>query len=364
LVGTASDSVVSGATPVRMQRTSSKKARIHQPGSAKMVAGVSILGLFVLLAVVGPMVAPDNPSTIGPEVLAAPSATHLLGTTQTGQDVLSQLLIGTRSTLLVGFVAGTIATALSVVFGVSAGYFGGFAGERLSMLSNIFLVIPALPLLVVLASFLPQSGSLVVAAVIAVTGWAWGARVLRAQTLSIRQLDYVQAAKSVGERSGRIILCEILPNELAIVASSFLFTVLFAIFTDAGLTFLGVGNTTTWSWGAMLYWAQNDEALSAGGWWWFVPPSSCIALAGTGLALANFGIDEIINPRLRSLHMSREDRRWERNNQGLTPVGPGRLCNELTSGGRAVGGYLLGQWRPVTRVQHRHRDRVPVDVEA
>lgn len=288
--------------------------------SSKIVVGLGILGFFVLMAIVGPYVAPYNPSAIGPHPLAAPSARHLLGTTQTGQDVLSQLLVGARSTLIIGFVAGAIATSLSIVVGVSAGYLGGIAEEGLSMLANIFLVIPALPLLVVLTGFLPKANSIVIATVISVTGWAWGARVLRAQTLALRRQDYVEAAKAVGERAWRIILFEILPNEGAIVASSFLFTVLFAILTDVGLLFLGLGNITTWSWGSMLYWAQNNEALTVGAWWWFVPPGLCVALIGTGLALANFGIDEFINPRLRTAGLSRRGVKAASRSHGLTPV--------------------------------------------
>lgn len=297
-----------------------------QPGrrlprfSAKMLVGLSLLGLFVVMAIVGPIVAPYDPTAIGPDVLAGPSAAHLLGTTQTGQDVLSELLVGARATVIVAFVAGAIATSLSVIVGVSAGYFGGLGGELLSMLSNIFLVIPVLPLLVVLTSFLPGASSLVVAVVIGLIAWAWGARVLRAQTLSLRNQDYIQAARAVGERSWRIILHEILPNEVAVVASSFLFTVIAAILTDAGLIFLGLGSTSEWSWGLLLYWAQNNEALTVGAWWWFVPPGLCIALLGTSLALINFGLDEFINPRLRAAGLTRKERRAMSLDQGMTPV--------------------------------------------
>jgi peptide/nickel transport system permease protein len=288
--------------------------------SPKIAIGLGILAFFALLAIFGPFVAPYNPSALSPASLAGPSSAHLLGTTQTGQDVFSQLLVGTRPTLLVGFIAGAIATALSVIVGVSAGYLGGTAEEGLSMLSNIFLVIPALPLLVVLTSFLHGAGSFVIAVVISVTGWAWGARVLRAQTLALRRMDYVEAARATGERAWRIILFEILPNEGAIVASSFLFTVLFAILTEAALAFLGLVNVTQWSWGTMLYWAQANEALTSGAWWWFVPPGLCIALVGTGLALVNFGIDEFINPRLRAAGLSRKGLKLMSAAGGVTPV--------------------------------------------
>ncbi len=268
--------------------------------SKKTLAGLIILGFFILIAIIGPWIAPDNPSTTGGAPLAGPSAAHLLGTTQTGQDVLSQLIVGTRISMFVGFVAAAIASLLSMVVGLAGGYFGGVVDEVLDVISNVFLVIPSLPLVIVLAGYLPSRGSLSVAVVISVTGWAWGARVMRAQTLSIRRRDYVEASKATGESTVRILFVEILPNELAIVAANFLGTVTFAILTQAGLAFLGLSDVSSWSWGTMLYWAQSAQALELGAWWWFVPPGLCIAFVGTGLVLVNFGIDEFIDPRLRA----------------------------------------------------------------
>jgi peptide/nickel transport system permease protein len=265
----------------------------------KIIVGLAILLLFVFVGIFGPIIEKTDPSALSAAVLQHPSGSHWLGTTQTGQDVFAQLIDGTRVSLLVGFVAAVIATLLSLVVGLSAGYIGGVTDELLSALANVFLVIPALPLVIVLAGYLPSKGSLSIAVVISVTGWAWGARVLRAQTLSIRKRDFVEAARATGERPVRIIFAEILPNELAIVASGFLFTVIFAILTQAGLAFLGLSNVSIWSWGTMLYWSQNDQALQEGAWWWFVPPGLCLAVLGTGLAMINFGIDEFINPRLR-----------------------------------------------------------------
>ena len=291
--------------------------------SGKIIAGMIILGVFVGAAIFGPFFDHTDPSALSPLQLAAPSAAHWLGTTQTGQDVFAQLLDGTRTSLLVGFVSGAIATVLSVVIGLAGGYLGGVTDELLSVLSNIFLVIPALPLVIVLAVYLPNRGDLSVAIVIAVTGWAWGARVLRAQTLSIRQRDYVQAARATGESTLRILFAEILPNETAIIASGFLFTVIFAILTQAGLAYLGLSSVSTWSWGTMLYWAQNGEALQVGAWWWFVPPGLCIALVGTALALINFGIDEFVNPRLRTAGVGTRAAARVRRRQPVT-AGPGR----------------------------------------
>jgi peptide/nickel transport system permease protein len=266
----------------------------------KIATGMGIVLFFVGVAIFGPIFDRTDPSSISSAVLQGPSAAHWLGTTQTGQDVLAQLLSGARISLFVGFVAGGIATALSLFVGILGGYLGGVADEILSVFTNIFLVIPALPLVIVLAGYLQGKGPISVAIVVSVTGWAWGARVQRAQTLSIRKRDYVEAARISGEGTLRIIIWEILPNELAIVAANFLFTVIFAILTEAGLAFLGLGDISSWSWGTMLYWAQNDSALQVGAWWWFVPPGLCIALVGAGLAMINFGIDEFVNPRLRS----------------------------------------------------------------
>jgi peptide/nickel transport system permease protein len=288
--------------------------------SRKTWVGFGIIAFFGLIAAVGPSLAPYNPSAATGPSLAGPSTSHWLGTTQTSQDVLSQLLDGTRTTLVVGFLAGLIATVLAVLVGITSGYLGGWWDDGLSLLANVFLVIPALPLLIVLTFFVPKGGTLVLAVVISVTSWAWGARVLRAQTLSMRGRDYVEAARIAGERGWRIVLFEILPNEAAVVASSFLFTVLFVVLTMVALDFLGLVNVSgAWSWGLMLYWAQSDQAIGVGAWWWFVPPGLCIAVLGVGLTLANFGLDEFIDPRLRAAGLTRRaDARLAR--MGYTPV--------------------------------------------
>jgi peptide/nickel transport system permease protein len=270
------------------------------PGKAKV--GAVILAAFILVAIIGPTIAPFDPSatTPGQALPLAPNATHLLGTTGTGQDVLSQLLVGTRSTVVLGLLTGLIATILSVVIGTSAGFLGGASDEGLSLLANVFLVLPALPLLVVILGYLPHSGELPTAIVLSVLGWPWGARVIRAQTLSLRNRDYVAAARESGERSWRIILFEILPNEVGLIAASFVGTVLYAILTSVALAFLGVADLSRWSYGTMLYWAQNGNAVQLHAWWWYAPPGVCVALLGMSMVLLNFGLDELGNPRLRA----------------------------------------------------------------
>jgi peptide/nickel transport system permease protein len=285
--------------------------RLSLPRSPKILIGLGTLIVFIVFAVIGPWIAPYDPSaslstTNG--IPQPPSAAHWLGTTQVQQDVFSQLLAGGRSTVLVAFLAGIVATVLSVVIGVTAGYLGGFADDLLSMLANFFLVLPALPLLIVIAGFLPSVGDgndLLIGLVIAVTGWAWGARVLRAQTLSLRNRDYVESARIAGERTWRIIGFEILPNLTPIVASSFLFTVLYGVGTYTAMAFLGLINPEHWSWGGMLFLAQQQQAEVSGWWWWYIPPGLAVAFLGTSLALLNFGIDEFINPRLRAAGLTR-----------------------------------------------------------
>lgn len=294
---TAAPAVLPGTTAPTQQGVSRRWREIV--ANRKVAVGLAIIAFFVLLALVGPFLLKQSPTAIGDDLLDPPSAAHWLGTTQTGQDVLAQVIVGTRISLLIGFGTAAIATLISVIIGLAAGYFGGIVDDLISMLINIFLVIPSLPLAIVMAAYVPIRGPLPVAIVIIITGWAWGARVLRAQTLSLRSRDFIAAAQVNNERAWRIIFAEILPNVTALVAASFINTLIYAIVAEASLEFLGLGDVTTVSWGTMFYWAQNNGALLVGAWWWFVAPGFCVAMLGTGLALVNFGIDEIANPRLR-----------------------------------------------------------------
>jgi peptide/nickel transport system permease protein len=297
------------------------------PRSPKVLLGVGILGFFLIMTVIGPWIAPDNPSATNFLPNTGPSAHHWLGTTSLGQDILSQLLVGARATIVVALLAGLVATALSMIVGVTAGYFGGKTDDGLTLLSNVFLAIPGLPLLIVIDSYLPvgsRSNPLIIGLVISLTGWAWGARVLRAQTMSLRNRDFVEASRIIGEKRYRIMFNEIAPNLLPILASSLLFTVLYSIGAYVTLAYIGLTSTSVWNWGTMLYWAQSNNAPLSGEWYWFVPPGICIALVGTSLALLNFGIDEFINPRLRAAGLTSRQRRKlglpRRVRLGLTPV--------------------------------------------
>jgi ABC-type dipeptide/oligopeptide/nickel transport system ATPase component/ABC-type dipeptide/oligopeptide/nickel transport system permease subunit len=268
----------------------------------KLAVGSALIVTIALFGLAGPLLAgdPDRIDNIG---LTPPDGAHLLGTTQTGQDVLAQIAYATRGSLYIGFLVGVMATLLSALFGIVGAYVGGVVDEAFSLFSNVMLVIPGLPLVIVISAFVPaeQRGSWTIAVVLAITGWAASARVLRAQTLSLRGRDYVLAARVAGEKPWRVMGVEILPNLLPLLASQFVFSVIAAILAEAGLSFLGLGASSSSTLGTMLYYAQNGFALQRGAWWWFVPPGLIIALFGCGLALVNFSIDEIIDPRLRDI---------------------------------------------------------------
>ncbi len=271
------------------------------PTKAKV--GAVMLGLFVITAIVGPFVAPYNPGYQNPSPalsMHAPDAAYLLGTTQSGQDVLSQLLTGIGLTLELGLIVGAVATALSVIVGVSAAYLGGLWDDVLMLIANVVLVIPALPLLIILLGYEPQRGEVATIVVLTALNWPWGARLIRAQTLAITSRDFVAASRETGERTWRIIASEIVPNEISLIAASFVNTVLYAIGASVALAFIGVADLNSYSLGTMLYWAESQQALSLGAWWWFAPPGIAVALMGTALVLLNFGIDELGNPRLRA----------------------------------------------------------------
>jgi peptide/nickel transport system permease protein len=265
----------------------------------KVAVGSGIVAFFILVAIFAPILIRQDPNLLSANANQAPSAVHWLGTTATGQDVFTQVAVGTRTSIFWGFITGIAVTLLSIIVGLIGGYMGGMVDEILSLITNVFLVLPALPLAIVLASYFPR-GAQTIALVITVTSWSWGARVLRAQTLSMRSREFVTSARACGESIWRIIFWEILPNEIGIVAANFVSTTLYVILAEVSLEFLGLGDANAISWGTMFYWAQKANALILGLWWWFVPPGLCIAVLGAGLALINFGIDEIANPRLRT----------------------------------------------------------------
>ncbi|HCH65606.1 MAG TPA: peptide ABC transporter permease [Deltaproteobacteria bacterium] len=258
--------------------------------------GLVVFGLLMTMALVGPFFVGD-PDAFVARPLAAPSMQHWLGTTGQGQDVLAQTVVGARTTLGLGVLVGVVVVAIGAVVGGMAGFFGGRVDELLSWFINVSLVLPGLPLMVILAAYLPAGpGSM--AAVLVVTGWAWNARVVRSQVLSLRNRDFVDAAIVAGEAPLRVLVVEILPNMASLLGGAVIGATTYAIGAQVGLEFLGLGDLGAVTWGTNLYWATNDSALLTGSWWTFVPTGAAIALTGFSLSLLNFGLDGITNPVL------------------------------------------------------------------
>lgn len=275
----------------------------------KALCGAVLLLAFVVIAIFAPLIAPYDPSAQQFLPTSPPASDHLLGTTSYGQDIFSQLVWGTRQSLLIGIVAGMATTLISVVLGVTAAYLGGRADLLLSLFTDIFLVLPQLPLMIVIAAyFRGNSGVWVLIAVITLTGWAFGARQLRSQALSLRNRDFLESARIRGERSSYIIVFELLPTMTSLIAANFLGAALYSVLAAAGLQFIGLGNIAEISWGTMLYWAENNEALLSGSPVWIIAPGICIALLGASFALLNYAFDEIGNPALRTVRRRRERR--------------------------------------------------------
>src|SRR5207253_1108743 len=196
--------------------------------SRRVAIGSAIVGFFILIGLIGPFFMPYNPNATSHLFITPPSPTHWLGTTVVGEDIFSQLIYGTRTSVFWGLATALIVTVLSVLVGMVGGYFSGLTDDSLTLVTNVSLVLPALPLAIVLAAYFPR-GPLTISMVIVITSWAWQARVLRSQTLSLRSREFVIASRVGGENAWRIIFCEIFPNEISLVVAGFVSTTIFII---------------------------------------------------------------------------------------------------------------------------------------
>jgi peptide/nickel transport system permease protein len=270
-------------------------------GNWKSRLGLILIGSMILIAVIAPWLAVHNPNDFSLiDARQAPSWHHLFGTSDQGSDIFSQVVLGARRSLLLGASAAAIATILAATLGILAAYAGGIVDEVISFLLNVFLVIPVIPLLIVLSSYLHQRGMLTMVLVLGLTLWAFEGRILRGQALGLRNRDFVQAAKVSGEGTWRIVFGELMPNMISRIAAGFVFVFYVALLVDAGLEFLGLGDTQHTSWGQTLYWAQNNSAVLQGEWWPFLFPGLALALTVVALVFLLAGIDEVSDPRLRT----------------------------------------------------------------
>ena len=265
----------------------------------KGLLGLSILLFFAAIAILADYLAPYNPyETVAPP-FQPPSHEHPLGTNDIGQDILSEVIYGTRISFYVGLTAPTLAATIGLLLGLAAGYLGGAVDELVSGIIDVMLAIPSLPLIIVLAAYLGPSLNNIIL-VLAMFGWVGIARVVRAQTLSVKERPYIEAARALGASDSRIMLRHILPNVAPLMVAYIILGATSAILTEAGLSFLGLGDPTAKSWGQVLHHAHVRHALELGLWHWVFVPGACIALMGMSFTLIGMALEEYVNPRLRS----------------------------------------------------------------
>jgi peptide/nickel transport system permease protein len=265
----------------------------------KLVFGLSLELLLVLVAIIGPMIAKYGPQDFTGAQLRHPDGTYWLGTNYLGQDVFSQLANGLRESYLVGLIGAVSASIVGMALGFTAGWRGGILDEVLQMITNIIIMMPALVLLVVIGSYLTSRSVFFEGIFIGLTTWPWVARAVRAQTFSLRSREFVEMAKLSGKRPLQIIVRDIAPN-----MASYLFLVVILLFGSsmllaASYDFLGLGPTDIVSLGTMMNQAENEAALFYREWWWFIPPGVVLTGMVAALLVANVGLDEIFNPKLR-----------------------------------------------------------------
>ncbi|WP_067518720.1 ABC transporter permease [Endozoicomonas ascidiicola] len=299
----------------------------------KAAFGISLVLVICVICFAAPLFTEYQPNARIARPHQSPSMDHILGTTRMGRDVWAQVIYGGQTSILVGLVAGLFVIIMGMIVGISAGYFGGAVDNVLSFLTNLVMVIPSLPLMLVLASFLDQVSPFIIAVIIGATSWPWGARVIRAQTMSIRNRDFIHAAEVMGETKRRMVFFEVMPNMMSILASSFISTVIYAIMTEATLEFIGLGDPLSVTWGVMLYNAQQTSAIRIGAWWEIITPSVALASLAIGLALINFSIDEISNPKLRAQKIMAKFRREQaKENKKQSSQGVKSVSGETVGG--------------------------------
>lgn len=267
--------------------------------SVKFVVGFNIFALLILMAFIYPAINGGDALKSVSDQFTAPKSGLILGSDNFGRNEFLELFSGTSVSLLIGLIAGIIATVVGLAVGLVAGYVGGFVDDFLMFITNMFIVIPQFIILVLVSSCIPSKSFVITAFVIALTGWPWTARAVRAQASSLRNRDHVNLARMSGYSLPKIIALDIFPYVGSYVVMAFALQVASGILNEAQLSMLGLGPQHVATLGLMLNWANNNEALMAGAWWAFVPPVLMIALATFSLNLMNTGLDKIYNPQIR-----------------------------------------------------------------
>jgi peptide/nickel transport system permease protein len=304
--------IVAGGLPISTVGLSSARS-LRRMGRAitsngKATAGAVLLFIFIFVAAFPEVFSRTNPNLEQFKPSLSPSLHHLLGTTALGQDMFAQVIYGTRPVMEIALGVGLGATIIAMLIGVAAAYLGGAWDGVLGLITDVLLVIPLFPLLIIIGSYLHGAGTLVMIAVITLTGWSFTARQLRSQALSLRSRDFLEAARVRGERPLYIVVVEIIPTMTSLLVAAFLTNAVYAVLFSSGLQFIGLGDPNVTSWGTMLYWADNNEAFQTGQALWIIVPGLCIVALGAAFALLNYAFDEIGNPALRPVRSMRGKR--------------------------------------------------------
>lgn len=275
----------------------SRKNKINK----KLFTGAGVFLLIFMVSFIYPSVTNKDPLEMSGMMFESPSALYLLGTDNFGRDVLTELIFGTKTSLMIGFAAGAIATLIGTVIGVFAGYCGGNVDNVLNTVTNIFLVVPPILILIVISVSIQSRSIMVMSLILGITSWPWTARAVRAQAQSLRNREHIKMAKLNGEGLGEIVMFEVLPYLTSYIVMAFILQVSTGILNEAAMSMLGLGPTGAVSLGTMLEWALLFESARIGAWWAFIPPAIIITMITFSLYLANSGMDEIVNPRLRGV---------------------------------------------------------------
>jgi peptide/nickel transport system permease protein len=273
--------------------------RVYRSNKMGMI-GLVILAAFILAAALAPYIAPYDPTEVfvGQNLLP-PSWQHLFGTNEAGQDIFSQVIYGSQASLIVGFAASLIAATVGTLVGILAGYFSGLIRELLMRLTDFFIVIPSLVLMIVLASVLGAGLTSIILA-IGLVGWTGTARVVMSQTLSVREHAFIEASRASGAGDFYILRSHVLPNVMPVVFANTVLVVANSILYESVLTFLGLGNPNQVTWGQILQFAFVSGAITTA-WWYVIPPGLSIMLVVLAFSLTGYSLDEIFNPRVRKI---------------------------------------------------------------
>jgi peptide/nickel transport system permease protein len=288
-------------------REGASRRRFRLPGwlllllsNPKSRGGIIVLSAIIILAVIAPWIAHGNPNEFSLlDARQSPSFHHLFGTTDQGSDIFSQVMWGARTSLVLGAAAALLATVLATTLGILAAYSGGIVDDIINLITSVFLVIPTIPLLIVVSSYMHTRSGLTMVLILGLTLWGFEARILRGQALALRNRDFILSAKVAGEGTWRIIFGEFVPNMISRIAAAFVLVFYIAILTEAGLEFLGLGDMNHASWGVTMYWAQVNSSFLQGEWWPFLFPGIALAATVAALVFILAGVDEVSNPRLR-----------------------------------------------------------------